>query len=141
MKYILFCFLLISYSTNAQLGDIKKDTLQIEKKLATALENYSGENSSHLAISEATSAYDKLLNKYYKYCLTVFSDECKNSLIESQKSWLSCMAKEYIFIEKKHGSGEISKTMILLDKLQILKKRVIELYEHAISAELSNCAK
>ena len=141
MKILTALLLLLTFSAQSQISDLKKESAQIDKKLKSEVERSANEGATQGALTEAINSYDRLLNSYYKYCLTVYADDCKKLLIESQKSWLTWMVKELAFIEKKHGAGAISKTLFLTNKLEIIKQRVNAIYDFASNAELSDCFK
>ncbi len=84
---------------------------------------------------EATQAYDKLLNKYYKMLLNSVDEEGKNILKQAQRNWLAYRDAElqlnYLLIDENYsGGGTIQNITAANRKLQITQTRVTDLVDY-----------
>ena len=132
MKKIIAILLLSApLLAHSQELNITTDTTAIENKFSAALDKANSDIESAMAVGDAMTSYDKLLNKYYNACLKKLTGTQKTNLINAQKAWIAFRNSEFKYIDKKYTGGPGSGVAFAAsDKLDFVKSRVIELFNH-----------
>jgi uncharacterized protein YecT (DUF1311 family) len=134
-KLFIFILFLIASNSYGQKPDLEKDTATIEKKLNSELDKAQGGIQSAMAVGNAITSYDKLLNNYYQKCLSKIKPADKNQLIATQKAWLAWKEKEVKLIVLKNspkysGPSDIMAGTNAEEELKIVRDRVVDLYNY-----------
>lgn len=109
------------------------DTFKVERALYYYMESDYSTAGSIQAAGEAHNNYDLLLNKYYKLVLKYVKNQDRTILITAQKSWLRFQIEEEklidLFTQDRYtGGGSMYLISNVFSKLEILKRRVIDLF-------------
>jgi uncharacterized protein YecT (DUF1311 family) len=111
------------------------DTLRIERYFEMYLNyDYSTAGMSGAGYN-AAHEYDSLLNKYYKKLLAKLKPEDQKILTRAQKAWITYRDTETALTEtmskeEYSGGGTIQLLINSSDYLELIKSRVIALFEH-----------
>jgi uncharacterized protein YecT (DUF1311 family) len=111
------------------------DTFYLERLWQLEI-NYNGSTMGmNQATRKAETAYDKLLNKYYKMLFDQLQGKDKETLKVSQRNWLKYRDSErsvnYSINNKDYtGGGTIHSIFVTNRNTDIVKQRVIELYHY-----------
>jgi uncharacterized protein YecT (DUF1311 family) len=84
---------------------------------------------------EAAHAYDSLLNKYYKKLLSVLKPADKAVLTQAQKAWIAFRDAEEKLVsiiskDEYSGGGTVQQLVDTSQYLELIRKRVIQIFEH-----------
>lgn len=120
--------------------DFNIDTYRIDTLMARIINvDYSNQGMVQ-AISNATVAYDKLLNKYYKILMTKLNIADQETLKLAQRNWIQYRDSEIMLINALSkieyvGVGLDQRLFDAADILEITKRRVIAIYEHLLGIQ------
>jgi uncharacterized protein YecT (DUF1311 family) len=118
------------------------DTFKINTLLQLRLNGYDYSTSSmSTAMYEKTTAYDKLMNRYYKKLLTLLKPEDKKVLLLAQKSWLQFRDNESKLMNTMakdvySGGGTIQILMVNSSYSSLIEHRAIQLAEYYLNNNL-----
>jgi uncharacterized protein YecT (DUF1311 family) len=111
------------------------DTFRIERLMYESMElDYSTAGMLE-ASYRAELQYDGLLNKYYKRLMAKLSEEDKKILRQSQRNWIAFRDSErdlnvLLSEERYSGGGTIQSLFVAGRSLDIVQRRVFELYAY-----------
>ena len=88
-----------------------------------------------MAINDANEEYDKLLNKYYQILLSRLKDADKPILRQTQRNWIQFRDSEenlnvVLSKEEYTGGGSADKVIYLSDRMELTKRRVIDIHNY-----------
>lgn len=111
------------------------DTFKIEHTISERMSTAYRTQEMNAIVSDGTTEYDKLLNKYYNRLLTKLNSEDKKILISAQRAWLSFRDAELKLIgviskTEYSGGGTIQSNINVGDYHEIIKKRTIDIFGH-----------
>ncbi|MFD2163985.1 lysozyme inhibitor LprI family protein [Paradesertivirga mongoliensis] len=115
--------------------EFKLDTFEINHYMSESLKVDYSTLGMRKAVHQAAEAYDNLLNKYYKKLNQKLKPGDKAALLTAQRAWLTYRDAELSFkgtLGKSHysGGGTIETLIQSSFYLDMIKKRVVELFEH-----------
>ncbi len=125
----------ISDEDKAKMMEFQLDTFKVEAALSKRLNQDYSTLGMVSALGQAYHDYDVLLNKYYKLIMNNLSESDKVVFRQAQRSWLAYRDAERTFIytlsdEKYTGGGTIQKIITADIDLEMIRKRVNELFSH-----------
>lgn len=130
-KIIAILLLSVPTLSHSQDLNITADTTIIENKYDAELDKAKSDIESAMVVGNAMDSYDKLLNKYYNACVKKLTGIQKTNLINAQKAWIVFRNNEFKYLDKKYAGGPGSGlSFALSDKLDFIKRRVVELFNH-----------
>ncbi len=111
------------------------DTFKIEQIVSKRIDIDYSTAGMNIAVSEKTTAYDKLLNKYYNKLLKSLSAEDKKVLIAAQKSWLAYRDAELLLIgtmtkDEYSGGGTIQSMIATGSYSALIVRRTVEIFNY-----------
>ena len=120
---------------NEVVVEFRIDTFKIER----FMEEYIKLDFSTAGMREsgyhAASAYDTLLNKYYKKLLAILKGDDKKILIQAQKAWITFRDSETKLVEviskdEYSGGGTMQQLTESSMYLDLIKNRLSEIFSH-----------
>jgi len=115
----------------------------IDVKLKHCLEEHYSTDGMVVCTNEAYTAWDAEMNKQYKQLRELLGSPGDDQLKNSQQSWLSFRDKEFELIagmekglQAKSGGGGMYKFVAATQRMEVVKKRALELkvyYDYLIS--------
>ncbi|WP_053405201.1 lysozyme inhibitor LprI family protein [Persicobacter sp. CCB-QB2] len=141
MKQLVILFGIIIFSAATLKAQDQKHP--VEQKYENCMAEGSFTNTANKAcLEEQLLDWDLQLNKKYKEVMSFLPTEgtLKNQLRASQRNWLKYYQAECVFIEAKFEGleGSMYPIIILKEKINILKHRVLELESYANYYEVNN---
>lgn len=129
-KILFACLLFVSLFISAQNNEKHEIDIQLEKCLDSP-DNYSTAGMTD-CISDAIDAWDKELNKNYKLLMSVLSEEEKELLKKSQRTWITFRDNEMAFSNKMYINMNGSMWLIVAAqrKCDFIRQRTLELKEY-----------
>ncbi len=111
------------------------DTFKLEHIVTKRMEIDYSTAGMNTTLSERTTAYDALLNKYYNKILKRLNQDDKKVLINAQKAWLSYRDAEMKLIstmtkEEYSGGGTIQSNIATGAYSDLVVNRTIELFRY-----------
>lgn len=111
------------------------DTFRIEKITEKRMEMDYSTTGVNNTVSNLTTEYDKLLNKYYGQLLKIIKPEDKNTLITAQRIWISYRDNEQDLIntftdEKYTGGGTMYSNIRVGHYHSLVKDRTITIFNY-----------
>src|SRR5690606_532662 len=106
----------------------------IDIEMNHCLQNIQSTAEQRNCINNAYKKWDKLLNEEYRMLLKKFTEEEKDLFILSQRNWINFRDKEFEFINTyyyNNKKGTLFFVMGDLKKMEIVKKRVLEIQEYS----------
>ena len=111
------------------------DTFRIQQLLTKCMEIDYSTVGMNAAVDEMTTAYDKLMNKYYNKLLKALKPEDQKVLINAQRAWLAYRDAEAKFIgtmtkDEYSGGGTIQSTIAVNSYSDLVTKRAVEIFNY-----------
>ena len=127
--------LLVDREFNVDETEFSIDTFRISQTVSKRMDIDYSTIGINFTVNEMTSAYDKLMNKYYNKLLKALRPEDKKVLINAQRAWLAFRNAEEKFIgtmtkEVYSGGGTIQSTIATGAYSDLVVQRTIELFEY-----------
>ncbi|RPI14052.1 MAG: DUF1311 domain-containing protein [Ignavibacteriae bacterium] len=124
-KYLPFLIYFIIFSFNIY----AQDNNPIDKELSECMDKNPSTQGNIQCIDKAYEKWDKQLNDYYQKLLDKLDDKADEKLKEAQRKWIEFRDLEFTNIESiySYKDGTMYLPMLALDKMEIVKKRAIEL--------------
>lgn len=115
--------------------EFSTDTFRIEQIVSKRIDIDYSTAGMNTAVSEKTTAYDKLLNKYYNKLLKSLNAEDKKVLISAQKAWLAYRDAELALIgtmtkEEYSGGGTIQSMIAIGAYSGLVVRRTVEIFNY-----------
>lgn len=108
---------------------LSQDNNPIDKELSDCMDKDPSTKGVLECIDIAYQKWDDELNLYYNKVMDILDDEGKASLKEAQRKWIEFRDLEFINIQNIYSfkEGTMYLPMQALDKMEIVKKRALEL--------------
>ncbi|WP_419803545.1 lysozyme inhibitor LprI family protein [Mucilaginibacter sp.] len=111
------------------------DTFRISQMVSKRMNIDYSTIGMNTTIDAKTTAYDKLLNRYYNKLLAVLKPEDKKVLITAQRAWLIFRDAETKLIgtmtkEEYSGGGTIQSNIATIAYSDLVIKRTIDLFDY-----------
>lgn len=111
------------------------DTFRIEQTVSKRMDIDYSTVGMNETINERTSAYDKLMNKYYNKLLNTLKPEDKKILVNAQRAWLTYRDTEAILIgtmtkEEYSGGGTMQSNVATGSYSGLVVKRTVEIFNY-----------
>jgi uncharacterized protein YecT (DUF1311 family) len=121
--------------TSALQMEFTIDTFRVEKYFELYMKYDYSTAGMVTAGYEAAHSYDSLLNKYYKKLLNKLKPADRSSLIQAQKAWIAFRDAEEKLIstvskDEYSGGGTIQGLIDSSDYLELIKQRLMEIFNH-----------
>ncbi len=115
------------------------DTFKIEQYLSAYIDYDWSTAGMREASYDAADKYDSLLNKYYKKLLARLAPADRPALVNAQKAWIAFRDNELkleatLRKDEYSGGGTIQELIGSSNYLDIIKSRVVTLYDYYCSA-------
>ncbi|WP_207421362.1 lysozyme inhibitor LprI family protein [Desertivirga brevis] len=116
------------------------DTMRIERYMDEYMKLDYSTAGMRFAMNEAASAYDVILNKYYKKLLLKLKPSDKTALIQAEKAWIVFKDKDLAFRavlskEEYTGGGTIQQVKATSFYYNMIKDRAVTLFQFYQSIE------
>lgn len=120
---------------NADEIEFKIDTFRIETIASKRIEIDYSTTGMNISVDEMTTAYDKLMNKYYNKLMKLLKPEDKKVLITAQKAWLAFRDAELNLIgtmtdDDYSGGGTIQSNIRVGLYSSLVVERTIEIFNY-----------
>lgn len=120
---------------NADEIEFKIDTFRIETIASKRIEIDYSTTGMNISVDEMTTAYDKLMNKYYNKLMKLLKPEDKKVLITAQKAWLAFRDAELNLIgtmtnDDYSGGGTIQSNIRVGSYSSLVVERTIEIFNY-----------
>lgn len=111
------------------------DTFRIAQTVSKRMDIDYSTVGMNETIDEMTSAYDKLMNKYYNKLLNILKPEDKKILVNAQRAWLAYRDAEAKLIgtmtkEEYSGGGTIQSNIATGSYSDLVVKRTVEIFNY-----------
>lgn len=111
------------------------DTFRIEQMVVERISVDYSTMGMNITVDEKTSAYDKLMNKYYNKLLQLLKPEDKKVLISAQKAWLAYRDAESKLIwtmtkDEYSGGGSMQSNIATDSYSDLVVQRTIAIFNY-----------
>lgn len=115
------------------------DTFRVERFVAKWIDTDYRDFGMRDAVHAGAQLYDSLLNKYYQQLLRLLQGDDRKILIQAQKAWVAFRDAEAKLIftagkEQYSGGGTIQPLMTAALYMEMIKSRVIAIFDHLVRA-------
>ncbi|MGQ7946242.1 lysozyme inhibitor LprI family protein [Flavobacterium sp. WC2509] len=120
---------------NADEIEFKIDTFRIESIASRRIEIDYSTAGMNISVAELTTAYDKLMNKYYSKLMKLLKPKDKKVLVTAQKAWLAFRDAELYLIgtmtnEEYSGGGTIQSNFRVGSYSSLVVERTLKIFNY-----------